>query len=162
MSDVAVLCPHCGEARSDRDPRVASRPGSKARPVEDVSSAEAAALLAVAGADRATRRPGFWGDFFRTPASLRGGKRLLDLLCIVLTVPLVAGVLLSLVYGRSRSGRALVNGSFGENVVIALLGAVILYIAGRFLDLPWVPTVIMVALAALAIRVALRFTIRHE
>jgi hypothetical protein len=171
MSDVAVVCPHCGDAHPDRDERMpVVRREPPPEPVAarkkiapgTVTREEAAALLAASGVP--SRPPAFWKDFFLPHPRLGGALVLVDLALIVLTLPLVAGIVVTLASGKSRKRIATVSGTYVANMGIALLGGVVLLVVGWSvdrLDVVW-PLVLVGTLALLA-RVALTsWARRHE
>lgn len=156
MSDNAVHCPHCGEAYPGRDVRVAPiAPDLPAKPIRGVTSHEAAALLAVSGAD--TRRPSFWKDYLLPDTRLATPLFMLDLALVVATLPLLAGILATLVMGRSRDRKATYTGSWWEKLVIGVLGGAVILASSLFYD--WFATavvVVLIAWVALAARAVLR------
>jgi hypothetical protein len=159
MSDVAVHCPHCGEAFPGRDERSAAKSatleGDRPKPVRDVSSGEAAALLSVAGAGQ--RRPSFWGDFLKPDVRLPTALFLFDLVLVIATLPLSAGIVATLVVGRSRDRKATYTGSWMEKLVIGGLGGAVILASTLLYD--WFSTalaVVLVGWAALAGRAVLR------
>lgn len=153
MSDVAVVCPHCGEVHPTRDQRgaaVAAKPGT----VGTLSREEAAALLSVSGAS--DREPAFWRDYLLPHRRLDGALVLVDLVLIVLTLPLIAGIVLTLFIGNNRDRVAKVSGSYAANIGIALVGGLVLLAAAWSFDaLDTVWPLALVGTLALLGRVAL-------
>ena len=157
MSDVAVVCPHCGAVHPDRDERESvSRSAGAPGGIGQLSRDEAAALLSVSGA---TREPAFWRDYVLPHRSLEGALVLVDLFLIVLTLPLIAGVVLTVFWGDRRDRVATVSGSYAANMGIALVGGVVLLVTAwsfGLVDTVW-PIAFVGALALLG-RVALAAT----
>lgn len=154
-SPTAVVCPHCGAAdpkHDPRDPELARSKRSRAAERPPVSAAESASLLAT-GSDR----PAFWSHFLRPSPTLSGGWVLVDLALIALTLPLVAGLVFSLLDGRSRDGVGTVSGHYFESIIIALLGGVVFVVTSWSFDaFEFGLAIVGVASVALMLRVFLR------
>ena len=80
------------------------------------------------------------------------------------TLPLMAGIFYTLMHGRSRSRKAMVTGTFAENVLIAAIGGAVLVLCGwMFGDVVTPVVMALVGWAALGGRVALRsLAVRQE
>jgi len=157
MSDTAVHCPHCGEACPGRDVRAASvtLERDRPKPVGGLSKEEAAALLAAGGAG--DRPASFWGDFLRPDLRLPTALFFLDLVLVVVTLPLLAGILATLFMGRSRDRKATYSGNWLEKLAIGALGGGVVLASCMFYD--WFSTaavVVVAAWGALAGRATLR------
>ncbi len=158
MSDTAVHCPHCGEAYPGRDVRAAASTSPEPRaPLRDVTAAEAAALIAVTGADARPRS--FWRGFLTPDSRLSSALFVLDAILVVATLPLAAGVVFTLVGRRRhrRHRRATYTGDAWENFAIGALGGAVLLAHSYFYA--WFSlalVTVVVAWAALIGRVILR------
>jgi hypothetical protein len=82
MSDVALLCPHCG-AQQSRRPSAAAVEASAARPRSPEANEQAA---------------GLFGAFFRLDPRLGSGARLLEALLVALALPALLLATFSLVW----------------------------------------------------------------
>ena len=150
MSEVAVVCPHCGEVDPARDRRVPAAAAPKPGGIGKLSSEEAGALLAVSGASE--RPPAFWRDYLLPHRRLEGALVLVDLVLIVLTLPLIAGIVITLFWGDNRERVATVSGSYAANMGIAFVGGLVFVVAMwtfGALDVAW-PLALVGAVALLA------------
>ncbi|RLB50361.1 MAG: hypothetical protein DRJ42_19050 [Deltaproteobacteria bacterium] len=165
MSDTAVRCPHCGEVYPGRDLRDAtSSSAGRPKPLEDVTAAEAAALLAVAGADARPRS--FWRGFLTPDARLSSPLWVLDAIFVVATLPLAAGVIFTLLVRprrHRRRRRATYTGNRWENLAIGALGGAVVLAYSYFYDWFSIAVVaVIIAWVALAGRAVLRNSVERE
>lgn len=158
----AVVCPHCGATNALLDPRdhdAVQRKADRAKEAggkgerSKLSSAEAGLLMETSAPERA-----FWADFFLPARYARGVWLWIDLALIVLTLPLILGVVVSLFRPPGEPRRTVtVSGLFAENVLVALLGgASVLAIGWHAEQLAIVGPIVGVATLALAARVWIR------
>ncbi len=129
MSAAAVVCPFCGKRQVERDP-CSPKPAAKKPGLQGValSREEVSALLAT---DRARDgddgdRPGMFASLFFPHPRASGARRLVEVVLIVASLPLIAGMLLLLLRRRRRSVAALTREA--DLVLAGFIGAPIAYV----------------------------------
>jgi hypothetical protein len=144
MSAKAVVCPFCGARQPDRDPCTPAAVHNEKRGLQDVqlSREEVSALLAT---DRAcdgddVAYPGTWATLL-LPHPLAGGARWLsEVVLILASLPLTAGVLILLLVGSGIGGRRTLRALPREAnlVLMALAGGPLAYVGlTRVFGMSW-------------------------